>query len=171
MLQLRLQTAFLLLVGQVLLGGLGWFLSDRLPWAGLLTTLFLLWFVWRFGLVFRDEAERRTRRYRASAAAWTAFLSQLPGLLLLHYWAPDWVCSLWQGAFLPVAALLDRFWPGVGARVFPWLWLTAPVIMLLFTRPARPEQTQKVPTQRREPGEWVPARRVADVQKRGVKVR
>ncbi|MBP2017098.1 hypothetical protein J2Z79_000472 [Symbiobacterium terraclitae] len=171
MLQLRLQTAFLLLVGQVLLGGLGWFLSGRLPWVGLLTTLFLLWFAWRLGLVFRDEAERRTRRYRASTAAWTAFLSQAPGLLLLHYWAPDWIHSLWQGAFLPAAALLDRYWPGTGASLVPWLWLTAPLLILLFTRPARAQQTQEVPVQRRAPGEWVPARRLADVQKRGLKVR
>lgn len=171
MLKLRLQTAFLLLIGQLLLGALGWFLSGRLPWVGLLATLALLWYAWRLGVVFRDEAERRTRRYRASAAAWTGFLAQLPGLLLLPYWAPGWIYSLWQGAFLPVPAVLERYWPGMGGRVIPWLWLTAVLVVLLFARPAHKERRQEAPAQRLAPGEWAPARRFADVQKRGLKVR
>ncbi len=171
MLQLRLQTALLLFLGQILLGGLGWFFSGRFPWVGLPAALVLLWFVWRLGIVFREEAERRTRRYRTSMAAWTALLSQLPGLLLLHYWAPDWIHSLWQGAFLPISALLERYWPGVGQAVAPWLWASAALIILLFARAAKAEGPPPAPAAPARPGEWVPARRLADVQKRGVKVR
>ncbi|OTA41786.1 MAG: hypothetical protein A6D92_03850 [Symbiobacterium thermophilum] len=171
MLQLRLQTAFLLLLGQLLLGGLGWFLAGRWPWIGLIPALVLLWFAWRLGVVFREEAERRTRRYRTAAAAWTAVMSQIPGLLLLPFWAPDWIYSLWQGTFLPVAALLERYRPGLGQVVVPWLWASAAAIVLLFAGAGREVPAPAPPPVRAAPGEWVPARRLADVQKRGVRVR
>lgn len=171
MLQLRLQTALLLFLGQLLLGAPGWFLARRWPWAGLLATLVTLWFVWRLGVVFREEAERHTRRYRTATAAQTAALAQLPGLLLLPYWAPEWVYSLWQGAFLPVAALLERYRPGLGQAVVPWLWASAAAIVLLFAGAGREVPAPAPPPVRAAPGEWVPARRLADVQKRGVRVR
>lgn len=171
MLQLRLQTAFLLFLGQILLGGLGWVLSGRWPWAGLVPTLVLLWFAWRLGVVFREEADRRTRRYRTATAVWTAALSQIPGLLLLPGWAPGWVYSLWQGAFLPAAALLDRYRPGWGAAAAPWLWLSAVLLVLLFSAGGRALPAPPPPPVAAAPGEWVPARRLADVQKRGVRVR
>lgn len=171
MLQLRLQTAFLLFLGQIVLGGAGWFLSGRWPWVGLPAALVLLWFVLRLGIVFRDEAGRRTRRYRTATAAWTVLFSQLPGLLVLPDWTPDWTYSLWQGAFLPVPALLERYWPGAGQAITPWLWLSAALIVLLFTRAARALPATPPPAVRTEPGDWVPAKRLADVQKRGVRVR
>lgn len=174
---IRLQIALLLLLGQVLLGALGWFLANRLPWIGLLVTLFLIWFVWRLGIVFREEAERtaRGRRTAPSTALWTAVLAQVPGLLLLPFWAPDWIHSLWQGAFLPVLAVLERFLPGTQAAAGPWLWLSAIVLVALFRWAARPAAANRTPAEvgpaAAAAGDWVPARRLADVQKHGKKVR
>jgi len=175
---IRFQITLLLLLGQILLGTVGWFLADRFPWAGLLATLFLFWFVWRLGIVYREEAERTARGRRTAIAgvrAWTAILAQIPGLLLLPFWAPEWIHSVWQGAFLPAVATLNLFLPSVRAAASPWLWLSAIPVVALFTWASRPTAERRSPQEEASraaaAGDWVPARRLADVQKHGKKVR
>lgn len=174
-----IQTMLLLLLGQVLLGGLGWLLVGAAPWAGLPVTLFLVWFLYRVGLVCREEMEKAMKRDEPIApgrlAAFVGAAAQLPGLLLLPYWAPDWILTLWQGAVLPVAVTLGMLWPTGGASAASWLWLAAFFEIALFAwaaaGPQRQAKVYSAAPARPAAGEWAPARRLSQVQRRGRRVK
>lgn len=173
------QTALLLLIGQVLLGGLGWFLVGVAPWAGLPVTLVLVWFLYRVGRIFREELRKAAAAGKVAAPGRLAFfvglLAQLPGLALLPYWAPDWILSLWQGAVLPFTATLEGLWPAVGPAAGPWLWVAAPLEIGLFAwvaaGPERPVKAYSAAPAKAAVGEWSAARRLKDVKKKGLRVK
>ncbi|MFZ5827962.1 MAG: hypothetical protein ACOY94_26960 [Bacillota bacterium] len=176
-----LQSAVLLFLGQFLLGGIGRMLTAAAPWAGLPVTLFLIWFILRTAAVFREEMAKAIKGGAAiqplRLALFVALAAQVPGLVLLPYWAPalDWFYLLWQGAAIPVAATVSWLWP-VNADPFrEWLWLAAFLQMALFVwgarTPERPEPVSAPTPARPAAGEWAPARRVAEVQRRGRRVR
>jgi hypothetical protein len=173
-----LQTMALLFLGQLLLGWLGWLLVGAAPWAGLPVTLLLVWFLYRLARVFRDEVQQAIRRDEpvqpGRLAVFVALAAQLPSLALLPYWAPEWIVKLWQGAVLPVPATLSMIWAGAGAAV-PWLWVSSALEIALFawvvTAPEKKVQTYAAPPVKAAAGDWAPARRVSDVQKKGRRVK
>lgn len=174
-LQLFLLTALLLAAAQAVLGLAGYLLRG-LPWVGLLCTLLLLWLIGRIGKVLRQEIARASRRgvpvVPMASACFVAVLWQVPGLLALPLWAPAWEWSVWQGAVLPLPALLSGFL-GSPVPVLPWVWGAYGVEILLFVWVAgRPYSSRRV---RRETSqlaraagemEWAPARRYTGKQKR-----
>jgi hypothetical protein len=174
-----LQTIRLLFLGQVLLGGLGWLLVGVMPWAGLPVTFLLAWFLYRVGLVFREELKKAVKREEPVApgrlALFVGLAAQLPGLALLPYWAPWWVLPLWQGAVLPLSATLGMIWPAAGNALGNWIWVAAFAEIALFAwvaaAPERQAKVETAPPVRPAAGEWVAARRHTDVQKRGRRVK
>lgn len=173
------QIMLLLFLGQLLLGAIGWALVRLSPWAGLPATLLLLWLVWRLAVIFRDEVSKALRSGAAIAPGRLAFFValgvQLPGLALLPFWAPRWITAVWQGAVLPAAALLGRLWPAHAETFAVYLWLAAALEIGLFVATALPRTPRRIvvatPKVARAAGEWAPARRVADVEKKGLKIR
>lgn len=176
-----LQTAALLFLGQFLLGAIARMLTGAAPWAGLPVTLFLLWFIARTATVFREEMAAALRREEAirprRLALFVALAAQVPGLALLPSWMPalDWFYLIWQGGALPVAATIAWIWPASASAVREWLWLAAFLEIALFvwvaTAPERPAPVSTPAPARPAAGEWAPARRVAEVQRRGRRVR
>ncbi|MFZ5814731.1 MAG: hypothetical protein ACOY93_05460 [Bacillota bacterium] len=174
-----LQTMLLLLLGQVLLGGVGWLLVKAAPWAGLPVTLLLLWFIRRVALIFREEAQAALKREApilpGRLSLFVALGAQLPGLLLLPYWAPESAMLLWQGAVLPVTATLTWIWEPWGDVLRSFLWLAfLPEVALFAWMAGAPQPAKKAPPAappKAAPGEWAPARRVADVERKGRRVR
>ncbi len=174
-----LQTMLLLFLAQLLLGGVGLYLADALPWLGLAVTVFLLWLIYRLALVFRAEAaEALKRAVPVSASRLAVFAAlgvQLPALLLLPFWAPGWIVTLWQGAMLPVPATLGLLWPQVAAVGEEWIWLAFLLEMGLFTwaagRPAVEKTVHQAAPLKAPAGEWVAARRLSDINRKGRRVK
>lgn len=173
------QIMLLLFLGQLLLGATGWALVRLSPWAGLPATILLLWLIWRLAVIFRDEVSRALRRgapiLPGRLAFFVALGVQLPGLALLPYWAPYGITAFWQGAFLPVAGILGLLLPAHAQAIASLLWLAAPLEIALFVASALPRKPRRIviPPARtpRSAGEWAPARRAADVEKKGLKIR
>lgn len=171
-----LQTAALLFLGQLLLGLLGRLLVGATPWPGLPVTLFLVWFIYRTAIVLREEMGRALKRGEpvqpGRLAFFVALAAQAPGLALLSF---DWALLLWQGAAVPVAGTIGVIWPEMLESVRAWLWLAALAEVALFTWVAgAPERKAPAPSAapaKARAGEWQPARRVTDVQRRGRRVR
>jgi len=170
-----LQTTLLLFLGQLLLGGLGMFLALNLPWVGLPVTLFLFWLIYRLAKVFRAEAANALKRSEPVQPGRLAFFvglgAQLPGLLLLPFWAPTWITGVWQGALMPASALVSERWPAVGE----WLWLAFLLELALFvgvaSRPVEVPKVYQAASLKAPAGEWVAARRLADINRRGRRVK
>lgn len=172
MLKLLLETSLLLLVGQALLGGLG-FGAGALPWPylGLPITASFIWLVIRTALVMREEMAKARKR-GAMIVPWrmalfTGVLWQVPALAV----APSWFPEVWQGALLPIRGTFGLLWPEAAAATTPWLWVAALGELALFAlvagrstiRPAL-RGAQVNPAQRPvAAGEWVPARRRKDI--------
>lgn len=167
-----LQMAALLACSQLAMGLVGYGLYQRFPWPGLLLTLVLVWLIVRTATVLRQEIirARRNRKHVVPlvTACLVAFLWQLPGLLVLPLWAPQWAWSIWQGAVLPVPAVVGRL---TGADFAPaaWVWAAYGVEILLFvvqaSRSTDPQVLLRRAEKRRpavgdvENVEWAPARR------------
>lgn|GEM_PF-1512582 len=167
-----LQMALLLAGSQLVLGLAGYGTYQRFPWPGLLATLLLTWLIVRIAAVLRQEIIRARRNRKPvvplAAALLVAFLWQLPGLLVLPLWAPQWAWSIWQGAALPLQAVVSRL---TGADLAPatWVWAAYGVEILLFavlaSRSTDPRaQVHRARKSRRTAGsiedvEWAPARR------------
>lgn len=174
-----LQTVLLLCLGQWLLGGLGLLAVGVAPWLGLPLTLLLIWLIRRVAVIFREEAAKADRNGQATApkrlSFFVALLAQLPGLALLPFWAPATIATLWQGAVLPITASLGLFWPEGAAIAQPWLWLAVILEIGLFvwvaTAPEPRHQPQLATPVKPAAGDWAPARRHADLNKRGTRVR
>lgn len=175
-----LQMLLLLVVGQLTTGGAGYLLSQRLPWVGLLITVLYIWFLGRTAKVLRQEALKAVKRRLPvdplRIAFFVALAAQVPGLLVLPYWAPGWLSLLWQGALLPILAILDGIWPGLLAVVGPWFWLAAVMEVLCFTwvaGRAEPDPTYQItpvaPPARKS--DWVAARRLDQVEKKGLRLK
>jgi len=173
------QIMLLLFLGQLLLGAIGWGLVGLSPWAGLPATLLLLWLIWRLAVIFRDEASRALRSgapiLPGRLAFFVALGVQLPGLALLPFWAPSWITAVWQGAALPVAGILGLFLPAHAETFASFVWLAAVLEIALFAAAALPRRPRRIAVApaaaARAAGEWVPARRAADVEKKGLKIR
>lgn len=167
-----LQMALLLASSQIILGLVGYGLALRFPWVGLLATLLLLWLIVRTASVLRYEIDRARRNRKpvvpAATALVVAFLWQLPGLLVLPLWAPRWAWAVWQGAVLPLPAVVGRL-AGTAQSAEPWVWGAYVVEILLFVGLA--SRSLQVRSVRRRGGvqgpsagntenvAWAPARR------------
>jgi len=176
---LLLQTAVLLMAGQVVLGGIGYLTHERFFWAGLLLLIVYVWYVVRISKVLRNEiANAQTRMVILTpwrVALGTALVWQIPAVAALPYWAPEWATQIWQGVWLPVTAALGQLWSGVPASVNPWLWTALAVEALLVVLVAAPpRRAPAAPVAKPAPalaqavsGEWSPAKRHHDVVKKG----
>lgn len=172
---LLLQMALLLILGQSVLGALG-FVSMGVPWLGLPLTGAMFWIYARIARVLRHDLAQATRKgaliVPERLAFFVAVFAQVPGFALLPYWAPGWATNVWQGALLPVAGTLDLFWPVVLTAVQPWLWVASLLEIVLFTwlvirpDPATTRYTPPQPARRAVSGEWAPARRRVDRSRR-----
>lgn len=174
--QLLVQTAILLIIGQGVLGGAG-FALRHLPWLGLPLPFLLFWFIYRTARVLRESMIRAQRRWVPvvpwQAALWVVLLWQLPTLVVLPFWAPDWAAGLWQGAMLPVVGTVDLWVPSFATAVTPWLLLACLVEGAFFVRVAGRSSALRLPLRQASPhqpaaasGEWAPARRRKDIPRR-----
>jgi hypothetical protein len=179
------QTALLLVGGQVVLGVLGYWVPSGYPWLGLPLIVLFVWLITRTAQVVRQELKVTTKQ-QVTAAPWRIALTgllawQAPALLglALLRWLPDWVVGVWHGTALPVVRSLDRWFPSLGAG-FWFLAAASAAEAVLFgliigrpvSRAVAPAST--APGRARATvaaGQWAPARSHKDVVKRHKRVK
>jgi len=173
-----LQSAVLLILGQVLLGAVGYAVSAWLPWLGLPLSVLLFWLIVRTARVLRGELEEAARKRQAvvpwQMAAWAALMWQWPSVVFLPSgtFAPEWLGRVWNGVMLPVQGTF-------GTALGPWLWVAVVVETLAFVAiVGRPltlamalvvsKPVEQPPAQREvaAAAEWAPARRHKDAIRR-----
>ncbi|MGE5675263.1 MAG: hypothetical protein ACM3XM_15545 [Mycobacterium leprae] len=133
------QIAVLLIIGQALLGALGYF-TRSLPYLSLVYTLVFIWLVVRAARAVRPAPKEKGLGTAGAVAA--AALWQLPAIALLPFWMPELGTQLWQGALYPWVGLVADRWVGAGLQ--GWLWLAAVPEFLLFVLAAAPAKTRPV---------------------------
>lgn len=178
MVTVLLQSAVLLILGQLLLGAVGYAVPQGLPWLGLPLGILLFWLILRVGRVLRGFLEEAARKRQPVAplqmALWATLLWHLPSVLLLPAgtFAPRWVGQVWNGVMLPVQGTAGLLFGGA-ETLESWLWVAVVVEALVFalivgrpmTGPAAAE-TAAPRQQVAAAGNWVPARRHKDVVKK-----
>ena len=103
-----LEAAVLLILGQLVLGAVGWVVPQAYPWLGLPLGVLLFWLILRVARVLReflDEAARKRQPVAPLAMAlWATLLWQLPSVVLLPSgtFTPVWMGQIWNGVMLPV---------------------------------------------------------------------
>lgn len=179
-----MQSAVLLILGQVVLGALGFAVPDRYPWLGLPLLLLFMWLIVRTARVVRQELEGAAKK-RQTVVPWrvalsTALIWQVPALIgwAVLAWLPDWVPAVWHGTALPAIDSLDRWIPALGLGATSWVTVAVAVLeAVLFGfiagRPLAPVVTPKAAQEQAHAtvaaaasGEWAPARRHKDAMKR-----
>lgn len=184
MVTVLLQSAVLLILGQVLLGAVGYAVPSDVAWLGLPLWALLFWLILRVARVLRAETERLAmQRHPVTPwrmAVWAVLLWQWPSVILLPEGTPAPVIlgQLWNGVMLPVQGTVGLlFGEATGTALGPWLWvavlLEALVFGLIVGRPvstglpvARGTADSHPRHQVAAAGEWAPARRLNDVRKK-----
>lgn len=184
MVTVLLQSAVLLILGQVLLGAVGFAVPAGLAWLGLPLWILLFWLILRVARVLRAEMERLAMQRQPVVpwrmALWAVLLWQWPSVLLLPEGtiAPPLLGQLWNGVMLPVQGTVDLlFGQAAGTALGPWLWvavvLEALVFGLIVGRPvptglpaARAAADALPKRQVAAAGQWAPARSLNDVRKK-----
>lgn len=176
-----LQSAVLLILGQLILGAVGLAVPPGLAWLGLLLGALIFWLIVRIARVLRSEMTAALEQQEEvvvpwQVATWATMLWQWPSILLL--WPdtvfPEWMGRLWNGVALPVQGTVDLF--ADGAAIQPWLWVAVAVeavtFWILVARPlpaqvaARKQAAEAVQRTAAGTNDWAPARRHKDVQRR-----
>lgn len=183
MLTVLLQSAVLLIVGQVLLGAVGYAVPSGFAWLGLPLWILLFWLILRVARVLRAEMEKRVMQRQTvvpcQMAVWAVLLWQWPSVILLPQgsFAPPVLGQIWNGVMLPVQGTAGLISDAAGAALGPWLWvavlLEALVFGVIVGRPVatglpvtRPSAEAHPRHQVAAAGEWAPARRLNDVRKK-----
>jgi Na+/alanine symporter len=172
------QTAFLLLLSQVLLGAVGRILSG---WWGLPVLILQVWLILRIADVLRGEmlqaVRRRVKLVPWHMALWVVLFWQWPSVLFLPRITPipALIGEVWNGAMFSVAGLVGVFGQTAADAVRSWLWVGVVLEALLFVlvagrtivrTPAGRRQAEQAARQVAAAGDWAPARRHKDVAKR-----
>lgn len=177
MVTVLLQSAVLLILGQLLLGAVGYAVPQGLPWLGLPLGILLFWLILRVGRVLRDYLEAAARKRQPVAplqmALWATLLWQLPSVILLPAGtiAPNWLGQIWNGVMLPVQGTAGLLFGGAEALA-SWLWVAVVVEALVFAfivgRPLTGPAVAEPPALKQvaAAGNWAPARRHRDVVKK-----
>lgn len=175
-----IQSALLLVIGQVVLGAAGYAaVSAGLPWAGLPLILLYGWLIMRTARVLHSAMQEQVRETRVPTEAWRQSLMplliwQVPGVLVLMLarFLPDWVPLVWHGLTPPLAAAGDRLFSGLTSDMLYWyggvIGFSAGLFMAVAGRsldlPAVPKPSAiqgALPTA--AGADWAPARRAKDV--------
>lgn len=181
--KMLIQTALLLMFGQVLLGAVGYAaVSAGLPWAGLPLLLLYGWLILRTARVLHTALQDQVRENRTPLEAWrysllTLLVWQVPGVLVLalHNRLPDWLPRLWHGLNFPMAGTVSWLVPGLLTDMLYWhvgvIGFAAGLFMAVAGRPLDLPMAPKPVAARPSlataaGGEWAPARRAKDVATR-----
>jgi hypothetical protein len=184
MLTVLLQSAVLLILGQLLLGAVGHVVPLELAWLGLPLWILLFWLILRVARVLRGEMEKLAMQRQPvmpwRMAVWAVLLWQWPSVILLPEgtFAPAVLGEVWNGVMLPVQGTMGLlFGEAAGTSLGPWLWvavvLEALVFGLIVGRPvatglpvakAAADALPKRPVA--AAGDWAPARSLNDVRKK-----
>lgn len=183
MLTVLLQSAVLLILGQLLLGAVGYVVPMGLAWLGLPLWILLFWLILRVARVLRGEMEKLAMQRQPVVpwrmAVWAVLLWQWPSVILLPEGslAPEVLGRVWNGVMLPVQGTVGLiFGRAAGTALEPWLWvavvLEALVFGLIVGRPVStglPAAKAADALPKRQvaaAGDWAPARRLNDVRKK-----
>lgn len=167
--KIMIQTAVLLAGGQSLLGSAAWFLRQR-PVFGLALAVVQIFFIIRTAGMLRHElakAERRSDRVvRFDVALLVAMMWQIPTVLGVPIWSPDWASQVWFGSLLTVPWSLGILQPGDVYMAAPYLGLLFLVEMIVFIGVAtwsnRVATVKAPPSPRRPSGNVAVVRRFED---------
>ncbi|HWI62044.1 MAG TPA: hypothetical protein VNT75_09410 [Symbiobacteriaceae bacterium] len=178
-----LQSAVLLILGQLILGAVGYVLVD-IPWLGLPLGIILFWLILRLARVLRGEMETQAKQNGRvvpwQMALWATLLWQWPSVILLPSgtFAPEWMGKVWNGVMVPVQGTVGLISQTAADGLGPWLWLAVVLEALAFalvvgqplaTRSPVPERKAAQAAAQRQvaaSGEWAPARRHREVTRR-----
>ena len=178
-----LQSAVLLILGQLILGAVG-YVCTEIPWLGLPLGMLLFWLIVRLARVLRREMETLARQSGGivpwKMALWATLLWQWPSVILLPSgtFAPQWMGQVWNGVMVPVQGTVAMFSEGAGAALAPWLWLAVVVEALAFALVVAQPLAARTPVADRKGaeaaaqrmvaagGDWAPARRHKEVTRR-----
>ncbi|MDF2627337.1 MAG: hypothetical protein K0R39_1168 [Symbiobacteriaceae bacterium] len=180
MLTVLLQSAVLLILGQLLLGAVGYVVPQGLAWLGLPLWIFLFWLILRVARVLRAEMEKKgLQRHPVvpwQMAAWAVLLWQWPSVILLPKgtFVPGVLGQIWNGVMLPVQGTVGLVSEAAGTALGPWLWMAVVLEALIFGlivgRPLAtvlPGVRQAAELPQRQvaaAGGWAPARTLKDVR-------
>lgn len=185
MLAVLLQSAVLLILGQLLLGAVGVYaVPSEVAWLGLPLWIFLFWLILRVARVLRGEMEKMAMKRQPVApwqmAVWAVLLWQWPSVILLPEgtFALPMLGQIWNGVMLPVQGTVGLlFGQTAGTALGPWLWVAVVLEALVFGLivgrplstglPAAKAAADALPKRQvAAAGEWAPARSLNDVRKK-----